>query len=520
MVLTHPSRIGDIDRYAEQKLGISVMTLMERAGRAVADAVRSYTKIGSRVSIFAGKGNNGGDGYAAALDLIRDYDVTVYDVFSMGQRSAAGQYFLSEFMSNGGVIEPLDFSEKQITSISSSSCVVDAVFGTGLTSDLPDIALKLSRLIATLDGVTKIAVDVPLGVNSSDGSINHSAVYRATATVVLGFMKTGLVSYPALEYVGDLIFDNIGLQYSDFEKDFSFDDYRVDRSLAVSLVPERGENTNKGSFGKLLMITGSKAYRGAAFLSLEAALRFGVGFVTFAGEESLCDSLLSRFPEAIYKRTEDISDITSASIDDLSLTSAKHSAVLAGCGSSVSDGLLLLLKRLLSEEGAPLVLDADAINAIASEGDEGRVLIRNARRAVILTPHPLELSRLAGISLAEIQERRYSVANEVARDLGCVLVLKGAATIATDGKTTYINSSGSSALAKAGSGDVLAGALASMVASGHDPLKAAALTVYLHGLAADALAEELSEFGVTPSDLPREMARQLAALIHGELLNI
>ena len=285
-------------------------------------------------------------------------------------------------------------------------------------------------------------------------------------------------------------------------------DYAIDHSLASSLIPKRPDNSNKGTFGKLLLVTGSSDYPGAARLSLEAALRSGVGLTTYLGEGEVCDSLIISFPEVIYKPCS-ISDMDDEHADSVLTLAAKHSCVLLGSGSSVSSGLYTLLKKLLTTDGVPLVLDADASNVLAAKGEEGRALLRESYRTVILTPHPLELSRISGIAVDEIQSDRISVAKRFAAEYGCILVLKGAATVVTDGTKTYINTSGSSALAKAGSGDVLAGMLASVIASGTDPLSAAALSVYFHGLAADVLAAELSEFGVTPSDLPREIARQL-----------
>ena len=513
MLLVDPSLISEIDNFAEESLGISKRTLMLRAAEAVAQAVRSYTPVGSAVRIFAGKGNNGGDGYAAAGLLMRDYDVKVYDVFSAGQRTDEGNYYLSSYVAAGGVVIPLSLDRETLSDIRGCNCIIDAVFGTGFIGDLPDIAAELAKIFSSSENKTIIATDVPLGVNASDGSIKNGAVYRATATVALGFVKPGLVSYPAKVYVGKLIYDNIGLHNDEILSKFSFNSYCTDYELAASFIPKREENSNKGSFGKLLMITGSEDFPGAAHLSLEASLRSGVGYVTYLGEKALCDSLISKFPEAICKPCP-VKNISTGLLDEASLLSARHSATLVGSGSSRSEGLRRLLIRLLSEEGSPLVLDADAINVLSENPEEGRALIKNSPRTVILTPHPLELSRISSIPTDEIQSNRLSVARSFARENNCILILKGAATVVTDGKETYINSSGSSALAKAGSGDVLAGFLASLVASGCDPLRASALAVYFHGLAADVLAEELSAFGVTPSDLPREIARQLAGAIN------
>ncbi len=512
MLLVDPSLISEIDNFASESLGIPGRALMLRAAVAVAKAVRSYVSVGSKVSILAGKGNNGGDGYAVASLLMRDYDVKVYDVFSAGQRTDEGSYYLASYVTAGGVIEPLSLDEKNLFDIRMSDCIIDAVFGTGFAGDLPEIAVNLAKILASINDKTIIAIDVPLGVNATDGSVCDGAVYRATATVALGFVKPGLVSYPAKEYVGKMIYDNIGLHNCEILSNFVFDSYYTDYELASSFVPKRQENSNKGSFGKLLMITGSIDFPGAAHLSLEASLRGGVGYVTYVGEKSLCDSLISKLPEAIYKPYS-LKDLTAESLDEISSLSARHSAMLIGSGSSRSEGLRRLLLRLLCDEGSPLILDADAINVLSENPEEGRALIKNAKRTVILTPHPLELSRISGIPTDEIQSNRLGLAKSFARENNCILILKGAATIVTDGKETYINSSGSSALAKAGSGDVLAGFLAALVASGCDPLRASALAVYFHGLAADILAEELSAFGVTPSDLPREIGRQLAKAI-------
>ena len=510
MHLVHPNMIAEIDKYASEALGIPTRTLMERAGLAVANAVRDAVAPGAKVAVFAGKGNNGGDGYAAALFLADDYSVTVYDVFSAGQRSDEGRHFLDVYTAAVSKPVPLTLDEEQLENITDSDCIVDAVFGTGFFGEMPEIARKLASVFSSLSNAKKIAVDVPLGVDAALGRVLDGATYRADITVVLGFIKTGLVSYPAKEYVGRLVYDNIGLHNDGILSHFDFGSCLVDKELARELLPERPDNSSKGTFGKLLMITGSESFRGAAHLSLEAALRSGVGYVTYVGESALCDALLQKLPEAIYKPislTEDPSAIPTI------LELSRHSnAILLGSGSSKTDELLKLTESLVSTFGAPLVLDADAINVLSADPERAKKLIRNSLRQIILTPHPLEFSRLSGLSVDYIQSNRIEAAMSFAREYNCILVLKGAATLITDGESLFVNSSGSSALAKAGSGDVLAGHLSALVAYGIDPLRASALAVYLHGAAADALSAELSDFGVIPSDLPREIARQINKL--------
>ena len=509
MLLVHPTLISKIDKYASEALGIPVRELMRRAGEAVANVVRTYVKKGSRIAVFAGKGNNGGDGYAAAGMLIDEYDITVYDVFSAGQKTEEGRYFLDELVSRGGTVKALDLNDDFMRGVLDFDAFVDAVFGTGFMGELPHEAIELAKIFESQPEKIKIAIDTPLGVNAADGSLLNGASYHADATVVLGFIKTGIVSYPAKEYVGKIIFDDLSLQNNDVLSAFDFSDYYIDSELAVSLLPEREENSSKGCFGKLLVACGSPAFAGAAHLSLEGSLRGGVGYVTFLGEKTMCDALVLKFPEAIYKPTS-IPNLTASDLDGLYELFNKQTAILVGSGSSKSEGLFRLVSYLLNTEGAPLILDADAINVIAEKGEEGRALVRTSKRTVILTPHPLELSRLSGISTDIIQANRISVAKAFAAENNCILVLKGAATVVTDGSITYVNSTGSSALAKAGSGDVLAGFLSSLAASGASPVCASAIAVYFHGLAADILADDLSELGVTPSDLPKEICRQIA----------
>ncbi len=505
MKLAHSILISEIDKYAEKKVGTPLTELVDRSGAAVERTVRSYTEKGAFVIILAGSGNNGADGYAAAIRLMGDFRVKVFDVFSKGQRTAEGRHFLDLYKEKGGELENLSLSCEQKTQIKSADCIVDAVFGTGFRGEIPELVKQLATVVSQAVGAKKIAVDVPMGVNADDGSVDISAP-SMHATVALSFIKPGIVSYPARSFVGEIIFDDLGLPREELEGAFDFKYNLVDSEFARTHLPKRESNSNKGTFGKLLLITGSERFKGAGRLTLEAALRGGVGLITFLGEGTLIDGFLREFPEVIYKKT---SFNSTKAIEDASALSSRHSATLVGSGSGNTTELLQLVEGLLMTEGGPLILDADAINAL-SEGESPLAKIKSASRPVILTPHPLEFARLSGNDVATVQRHRLGIAIRFAAENKCVLVLKGAGTIVTDGKEVFINSSGSSALAKAGSGDVLAGFIASLAAQGIDPITAAALGVYYHGAAGDSLAGELSTYGVTPSDLPKEIARMIA----------
>ena len=294
-------------------------------------------------------------------------------------------------------------------------------------------------------------------------------------------------------------------------RDINLRNVTVDAPLAASMLPRRPEWANKGSFGRALLAVGSSEYRGAAYLAAEAALRAGCGYVEIWTEKSLADNMVSTLPEIIYHTRNSFDMLTDIDINRFLERSAKASAILVGCGCGRSKGLLKLVIALLSEGGSPLVLDADAINVI-SESDEAKALLRSAARPVVLTPHPLEMSRLARLPVSDIEADREGVALEFAREYGVTLLLKGKGSVITDGERSFINTTGSTALAKAGSGDALAGALVSLVSAGADPIYATVIAAYIHGAAGDRLSDVYSDYGVTPSDLPREMAKEIKRL--------
>ena len=510
MKLATSAMIPLIDKYAEEVLNIPTTVLMERSGNAVAAAVREIAPKDKPVIILAGRGNNGGDGYAAALKLTGEYDVTVYDVFSAGQKSDAGKYFMQKYLEVGGKKEDFQPSSDCLSQIKKAGCIVDAIFGTGFKGEIPEILKPLVTAVNEAHGARKIAVDLPLGIDADSGSVGDFAIC-SDITVALSFIKPGTVSYPARSYVGRLIYDTLGLPREAITDKFDFKYHMIDGEWVSRNMKKREENSNKGSFGKLLMITGSKKYRGAAHLTLEAALRGGVGLVSFLGNSELTGGLMQKYPEVIYKNMGDAAEMTAENLAETVRLSKSHSMTLVGSGSDNTDGLRALVLALLSAEGGPLILDADAINALADAGEKGRAAIKESKREVLITPHPLEFARLLGVTAAEVQRNRIDLAKCFAREHGCTVILKGAGTVITDGDEVYINSTGSSALAKAGSGDVLAGFTASFSAQNKtDLLKSAAISVYFHGLAGDSLKEKYSSYGVTPSDLPTEIAKELA----------
>ena len=512
MKLAVSSMIPEIDAFCAKSLGISVKELMHKSGVAVADAVRARVSSDKAIIVLAGKGNNGGDGYAAAVELMDEYRIKVYDMFSAGQKSEEGRYFLELFRERGGEVVNYTGIDAIRDDISTSGAIIDAVFGTGFAGEMPESLRPLAIAIRENVGAQKIAVDVPLGINPDNGSVSDFAV-TATATVALSFIKPGIISYPARPFGGEIIYSALGIPQDKGFDNFDLRYHMIDENWVSRNLPVRESNSHKGSFGKLLLITGSEKYRGAAHLTAEAALRGGVGLVTFLGCHSVVSELSRKYPEIIYKEKNVDDTLTDADISEICTLSASHSATLVGSGSDNTQGLLRLTLALLLSEGGPLILDADALNALSSIGSDGILALKRSSRDVIITPHPLEFARLSVADVASVQLHRLEATEKFASENKITLVLKGAGTIISDGKDTYINVTGSSALAKAGSGDVLAGLLAAIVAQGRGtPAVSAALAVYLHAVAGQTLAGEFSSYGVTPSDLPSEIARSIALI--------
>ncbi|MBO5945901.1 MAG: NAD(P)H-hydrate dehydratase [Clostridia bacterium] len=512
MKLATSSMIKEIDAYCESSLGIPTLELMKKSGEAVADTVRKYTPKGERVTILAGKGNNGADGYAAARLLIPEYQVRVYDIFSAGQKSEAGRALIDEYTEAGGELVMYAPTEANLNYIKTSATIVDAIFGTGFVGDIPEELKSLAIAMREAVSVNKIAVDVPLGVDPDDGGISNLAV-SSSATVVLSYIKPGILSYPARSYVGEIIYSDLGIPKDKVEGRFEFNYNMIEEEWVRANLPKREANSNKGSFGKLLMIAGCEKYRGAAHRAAEAALRGGVGLLTFLGVRPLCDELSAKFPEIIYKTMPSVPALTDDDIKDIVELSSKHSATLIGSGSDNTDTVLKLTLALLDAEGGPLILDADSINALSGIGEDGIYALKRAKREVVLTPHPLEFARLSISDVASVQLHRLAAAKKFAAENKVTLVLKGAGTVVTDGVESYINPAASSALAKAGSGDVLAGFLSALIAQGGaSNLVLSSIAVYLHAYAGQALSATLSTFGVTPSDLPRAIASAISLI--------
>lgn len=513
MYCVHPGLITEIDEYAQRELNISKYTLMRCAGEAAASEIMKRLKAPAKIIFLCGLGNNGGDGYVCARRLYCEgYRVTVINVFGIQPKTEISRHYRELCLELMSEVNLADMSfDKLSAAFDGCSAVVECIFGTGYKSPAADMPEPVKRVIgmATESRVMRIAMDSPTGVNGVDGTVGD-CVFNADLTITMMMPKTGFFIYPAREYVGELAVCDIGIDINVLKNKFPLNDYVTDSDFLRENLKRRVPDSHKGTYGRALLVCGSSNMPGAAYLACSAALRSGVGLCALAASGEVKRSVSSRLAEPIYFTLPDCSDWTQDTVSDIVGYSRGFDALLIGCGVGNHSKLKLLIEKVLAEEGCPVVLDADALNAISGCAD----MLKSSAREVIITPHPLEFSRLCGKSTADIQADRYNCAKDFAREYGVIVVLKGAGTLTAlpDGKV-FINTTGNSGLAKGGSGDILSGLIVSLLAQGNEPHIAAAAGAYLHGLAAERLTEKYCEYGLLPSDLPCEIGRLMGDIV-------
>jgi hydroxyethylthiazole kinase-like uncharacterized protein yjeF len=484
----------EVEERAVAEQGVALAALMRTAGAAVAAAVAERVPEGE-VVVLAGPGNNGGDGWIAAHDLhASGRAVRVLTLVDPHQLSGiAGE------AAHGAVVAGVHWRLLADTapaeSLAGAGCVVDALLGIGAKGALRE-PLGVWAQAAGASGAYVIAVDVPSGVDTDTGVVPGEAI-EADCTVTFSAPKRGLVLFPGAAHAGEIVVADLGIAPSLVAAVSAPELWEA--AEYADLVPLPAPDAHKNSRGRVLVIAGSHAYPGAAVLCARGAMRSGAGYVTLAVPEgivALAQSYLLAAPVAGLPqgRTHALS---SAAAERALELAREFDAVVIGPGLSQADGAAATVRRMVSELPLPLVIDADALNALVDAGD----ILGSRTAPTILTPHPGELGRLLGCSAADVNADRVSSSAKLSRP-GCVVVLKGAGTVISEGDRQLVNTSGTAALATAGTGDVLAGMIGALLATGMQPFDAAALGVYLHGRAGEAAAAELTPVSVTSEDLP------------------
>ena len=505
MRLVTAQEMREIDRRTIEEYGIPGLLLMENAGRSVADAVENLLGDlrGKRVVILCGKGHNGGDGFVAARHLLRRGAVPQVFLACMPEEITgdAGVNFLiwqrlgQKFfqLATAGGLQLLKLALLQ------SDAVVDALYGTGFRGKATGHAGRAIEAVNAA-GRPVVAVDLPSGLEADTGRVNGPCI-RATVTVTFGLPKVGLVLEPGRQYSGRLVVADISLPPA-LTPETGPGRYLLTRELVSSWFTRRPATAHKGNFGHVLVVGGSRGMVGAACLAAQGALRAGTGLVTLAVPRSLQDVAAAKLTEVMTSGLPEIPDgaVGREALPVVTSLLGNKAALATGPGLGRHPETAALVRELVRTASCPVVLDADGLNAFANEG--ARLAERVA--PLVVTPHPGEMGRLMGKSPAEIEADRIGNATEAARAWGAVVVLKGARTVvASPNGYLGINTTGNPGMATGGSGDVLTGVIAALLAQGLDPFRAAAAGVYLHGRAGDLAAVETGEMGLVAGDLLR-----------------
>ncbi len=492
-----------------QEMGISGIVLMERASLKTADVIEEIINkkgLEKKVISVCGTGNNGGDGAACARILFeKGYKA---EIIIAGDRNRLSEQMTAqlEIAENSGLrvcfasIEEVESGLKSFE----NGVIVDALFGVGLSKEITGKYKEVIEIINSC-AAYKVAVDLPSGVDGDNGKILGTAV-RADVTVTFGVSKIGLSIYPGKEYAGEVYIEDIGFPKKVF-KEVKFPAFTYDSEEFVKLLPERKEYSNKGDYGKVLIIAGSEGMSGAAYLSALAAYKSGAGLVKIITVSENSVSLQTLLPEAIMftysDKPED--EISIKTEDELKKNiTSWGDVIVAGPGIGKSKRSLSIMKLILKESGVPVIIDADGIalfrECMEIKENEKDCLINALNKNIILTPHVKELANLLGRKISEVKSDIMEIAEEF-KEIKGVLVIKEAKTVVTGSGKCYINSTGNSAMAKGGSGDALTGMIAAFSACGKDLFDAATLGVFAHGLSGDRAKEEFGGYSVLARDI-------------------
>lgn len=478
--------------------GVPYLQLMKNAGQVCFDRIVKLLDgvKDKNIVVLSGRGNNGGDGIVIT-DLLLEAGANAILIFAEDlpkSECARLCYSIYETGLNVSMYTHQKDNVKRV--IENSDAVIDCVFGTGFRGELDESLSDLFAFVNECETI-RISVDVPSGINSDTGEVAENA-FRPDFTITLGAVKKGLYSHPAFESCGILMLADIGIPQKCYE---SCEAILTD-AVIKEFIPERKTVSHKGTYGKLLNISGSAFYTGAALLSTNAALRMGVGLCTLATPTRVINAIAAAVPEAVYYPLQQDNDgfIADSSVAQVksNLLTHKYDAVLIGCGLGNNRSTEDMTEFVVKNADCPIIIDADGLNSISSNIN----VLKENKKGVIVTPHPAEFSRLTGKTVDEIQNDRITAAKEFAKQYNVITVLKGVNTVvAAPTGETFINTTGNAGLAKGGSGDVLSGIIASLVAQGTELFYAAVLGAYLHGLAADKLSEKKKMYGILPRDI-------------------
>ncbi|MGI5876601.1 MAG: NAD(P)H-hydrate dehydratase [Dethiobacteria bacterium] len=516
MKLVSGKKMGAIDREAIEQLGIPGLMLMENAGLQVVKFIQSNWKSPGKgkIIIICGKGNNGGDGFVISRHLHRlGYHL---ETWAMGDISD----YKGDAAVNYHVLLQLGFTVFQaskdnllgrLSDLGETDLIVDALLGTGIENLVRG---PLKKIIAAINdsAAEVVAIDIPSGISADSGAVMGTAV-KANYTVTFALPKRGLLLFPGVKYAGRVLVVDIGIPKkltgcSEIKENL------ITGYFVQARLPRRQLDSHKGSNGRVLILAGSPGMTGAATMAGEAALRGGAGLVYVGTAEEISYIVEGKLKEVITLGFpgDGKGNMTVDGVKQIAKQAGNCQALAFGPGLKPDAETLKLYSELAKEINVPMVVDAGGLGALALSPE---ILLKN-NRSLILTPHPGEMSRLTGIDIANVQQKRWELAAAKAAEWNAVVVLKGTNTvIALPNGDVYINPTGNPVLATAGTGDLLTGLIASLLAQGLQPEMAAICGVYIHGLAADLLSSESGKAGFIAGDVLQMFPRAINEVITG-----
>ena len=505
MRVLNAAQMRDADRQTIEEIGIPSMVLMENAGRQVVAALEAaYDDLADKsVAVLCGPGNNGGDGFVVARTLHqRAVDVSVFVIATMAGIKGDARLNL-EILGRLGltVVEISDAQswDLHFSEISQCDLIVDAIFGTGLKSPLAGMMETVAADV-NASGIPVIAIDLPTGL-SADHAEPIGDCIRAGMTVTLAAPKVPLVLPPGEAQAGNIVVADIGIPSEVIDNLAGPRLELLTREAMREILQPRESDSHKGDYGHVLIVAGSRGKSGAAHLAAVGALRSGAGLVSVAAPSSTQPIIAGMGAEYMTVPLDETPEGQVAASALETILDFEQDVIAAGPGLGTGPSVTVFVHDLLERSEAPLVLDADALNVLASDPDRLQNSEEGAR-PIVITPHPGEMARLANTSVDEVQANRLDVARDFAVQHHIYVVLKGYRTlIATPDGKVFINPLGNPGMATGGTGDVLAGVIAAWLAQLLDAEAACKIGVYLHALAGDLTEADEGEVGMTAGDL-------------------
>ena len=487
------------DRYTIEQIGIPSMELMERAARSCVQIMEKENLDLSKVCVICGSGNNGGDGFAIARMLKeKNLDVTVAFVGRETSCTKETKEQIQLFEEVGGIVGNT-YEDREY------SVIVDAIFGVGLSRTVEGRYAGIIEAVNRSKAV-KVAVDIPSGISADTGCIMGIALH-SDITVTFQEKKLGLVFYPGCEYAGRVFIADIGIDTESMKKDRNVV-FSYEANELISLMPVRKADSHKGTFGRSLIIAGSKGMAGAAYLNALAAYRTGAGLVLIYTAEENRMILQQLLPEAIITAYD--------SFDEKELSHLLEWADVVSIGSGIgkSNCSRLILKTVIEQVKVPCVVDADGLNILSEYPQYMDAL---EKKCFIFTPHLKEMARLADEDMITIKNHKIEIVKAFTERYPVTCVMKDARTVVScKGKPVYVNVSGNDAMAKAGAGDVLAGVITGLLAQGKECFEGACVGVLLHGMTGDAARDEKGSYSV----LARELAENIPVVLKERMVRV